>query len=250
MARPLLMHLLWMRLLFTAPDLRWLSFHQGSKEMIDEVDLLLEEAVAVTDRRRLRETTELREKSRENGTGYKGNRQAFQNRDPNEVALQDPDRLHTGKAPNLAIINERPEHYILLVALAKGATQRELAEASGYSESWISQIVRQPWAKQRLLDILEKGGINQVEAVLRLEVMPSIMTLVEIRDDPQSGAKARITASQDLLNRSYLGTPIQRVENYKGGEVVSTRDKEVLDARIAEAQAEIARLEGKVEAGK
>lgn len=206
---------------------------------MDEVEAILQEAV--TDRRRLRETTELREASRVRGSGYAGNNQAFVNNPSTGLTPGEADTFHGGE-PNLSIIRERPEHYLILVALARGSTREEISEKTGYSAGWLSQIVRQPWAKERLFQIMRESGKDIIQETLRLEVMPSIMTMVEIRDNPQAPARARLAASQDLLDR-FLGKAVQRVETLKV-EPTDLADAAALDKRIQESQREIERLEG------
>ena len=57
--------------------------------------------------------------------------------------------LFNAREPNLAIMHEKPEHRLLLWMKAQGASNREIAYQSGYTEAWLSQLFRQPWAQSR-----------------------------------------------------------------------------------------------------
>ncbi len=159
-----------------------------------------------------------------------------------EVLPEEEMVLHTG-APGRAveILNEKPEHRIILLLKAQGLSNREIAQRCGYGEAWVSQVLRQPWARERILLELQKANSDQIAALLRGELANSIFTLIEMRDTAPK-ASDRITAANSILNR-FLGTPTQRVEtqvtHLKPGQTV-----EDLDRTITELEAEEKRLLG------
>ena len=174
---------------------------------------------------------------------YDGNKQAFVNNPSIGLLPEDSEQFHGGIDPNLSIQKEKPEHYLVLMMKVQGKTNREIALKSGYSEAWVSQICRQPWFKARLFQELTTKGGDVIQEVLRMEVLPSLQTLIDIRDDPNAGERARISASIDLLDR-FMGKATQRVETYKNDHTKDVKDASELDKKIDEAEARIKELEG------
>ena len=58
--------------------------------------------------------------------------------------------------------------------------------------------------------ITEKGEAG-IDTVLRSELLPSILTLAQVRDDPTSKGSEKIAACNSLIDR-FLGKPVARVE--------------------------------------
>lgn len=154
--------------------------------------------------------------------------------------------FHNVPPPQVGILTERPEHYAILVMLAKGMTQREVHLETGWSETWVSQIARQPWAKERLFAMMSAQGKNIINEMLRLEVIPSIQKLVDLRDNSGNDIPASVQAraADSLLDR-YLGKAVQKVESYDGGKAPGLKEAEQLDSAIEAARLEIERLQGK-----
>lgn len=135
-----------------------------------------------------------------------------------EAARNDPDRLFstTDRAtdPNLAILDEKPEHRLIVYLKAQGFSNKEVSDKTGYTQAWVSQITRQPWFRLRLVQELREAGIDQVQLVLKGNALDSIFTLVELRDDLQAPKAVRKAAADSLLDR-YLGKPMQRISEEK-----------------------------------
>jgi hypothetical protein len=128
-----------------------------------------------------------------------------------EEYLEDLDRFFNDKPPNLAIIHEKPEHRQMIYLKAQGYSNREIARVAGYTEAWVSQILRQPWARDRLKEELKHAGRDGVEAILEAAVEDSVWKVIELRDKAGK-EETQLSAAKDLLDR-YLGRPTQRVES-------------------------------------
>lgn len=122
------------------------------------------------------------------------------------------DRLHGAKDPNLAILKETPEHRIMLWMKAQGMSNRLIAEKMNVSEGWVSQIMRQPWARLRVLDMIKENGADAVQTLLKGTTIDSVLTLVDLRDDPKTPPAVRASAASNLIDR-VLGKPTQHIEN-------------------------------------
>lgn len=152
-------------------------------------------------------------------------------------------RFHNERPPSVTVQSERPEHYAMVALFVRGLTQTEIAVEMNYSVGQVSQVLRQDWARNRIFELVSKNGGNTIQEMLRLEVIPSIRTLVDLRDDPDTSDRVRASVSMDLLDR-YLGKATQRVETYDGGKAPGVEDVEALDRKIALEKAEIERLQG------
>jgi len=168
-----------------------------------------------------------------------GNPQLYKNsplrNDTNVQSMSD--RFRGVPPPTFAIVREKPEHRILLLLKLKGLSNREIAEQTGYSEPWVSQVTRQPWFQDMLVEKLADAGDKLVDEVIALEAKNSVFTLIQLRDDPNQLGSVRAACAKDLLDR-YLGKPVQRTENLN----ITANVKGTI-TRIDSIDAELAKLE-------
>lgn len=149
--------------------------------------------------------------------------------------------LFNAKDPNLAILHEKPEHRALLWMKAQGASNREISSVSGYTEPWLSQLFRQPWAQAMLVEILREGGADEVRGLIKSAAADSVLTLINIRDEPKAPYAVRRACAVDLVEQ-FLGKPKQHVEM---AETQASKDVEELDKQIEQLQMEENRLLGR-----
>jgi hypothetical protein len=130
-----------------------------------------------------------------------------------EAAETDPERLFESESnpANFAIIREKPEHRLIVYLKAQGFSNKEIAERTGYTQPWLSQLTRQPWFRLRLVQELKEAGVDAVQQVLKATVLDSVFTLIDIRDDPGAPKAVRAQTADRLLDR-YFGKPTQKVE--------------------------------------
>lgn len=122
----------------------------------------------------------------------------------------DPDRLHNDSKPNLGIKREKPEHRVILWLKAQGKSNKEIAELTGNTQPWVSQILRQPWARTRILQIIKENGLDEVQTLLQSTTIDSLYTLIEVRDSGKAKPSERTAAANALLDRA-LGKPVVSV---------------------------------------
>ena len=152
------------------------------------------------------------------------------------------DALFNDKKPNLAINRESPDHRVIIFLKAQGLSNNEIARRTGHTAPWISQVLRQPWARVRLVEELREAGRDAVRALITASTEDSVYTLIDVRDDPKSRPSDRIAAARELLDRAF-GKPTQHVESTVMS--VSTPDSvAALDKEIATLEAETKRLTG------
>lgn len=151
--------------------------------------------------------------------------------------------LFNARTPNLAILHEKPEHRLLLWAKAQGASNREISQQSGYTEPWLSQLFRQPWAQTILVEMMTAAGMDVVQQTLKAAAPDSVFKLIELRDDPDTPAAVQAKVCDSLLDR-YLGKPNQRVEVQQTTQLSNDSIAE-LDKQIEKLTIEENRLAGR-----
>lgn len=151
-------------------------------------------------------------------------------------------QLHNDRDPNLVIKSEKPEHRIIIFLKAQGLSNVEIAERTGNSGPWVGQVLRQPWARQRLLEELDSLGRDAARELLAGQCVDSILTAVDLRDNPKTPAGVRLAAANSLLDR-HLGKPVQHVEStsHKGMDLSNVEE---LDRKIRVAEEEERRIMG------
>lgn len=191
------------------------------------------------------------EEARPNDQEFK---ETEENQRPNRILNELGQGLHNAKAPNLEILTEKPEHRFIAYLRAQGMSTVELFRHFGgettergqpisgtgeYSYSWLSQITRQPWFQARVLSIMETAGLDAVQQTLKAECLPSVLKLVEIRDNDKTPAAVQVSAVNSLLDR-FLGKPLQKVETkneHKYGQLEDDASK--LQAELDQVESEL-----------
>jgi hypothetical protein len=124
----------------------------------------------------------------------------------------DPDRFHGKRTPSAAVLNETPEHRQMILLKSMSMTNKEIAEAMGYSQIHVGNVLRQPWAKQRLVKILTEAGKDPLKVLIESAAIDSVSRLIELRDAPDTPKAVAKAACDSLLDR-FLGKPTQHIES-------------------------------------
>ena len=131
--------------------------------------------------------------------------------------------------------SEQPWHKMAAFAFALGATARDVARNLGKSEPAVQNLLRHKWFQENVTKIMSEYGARDVMAMFQAEQFNSLVTLVEMRDNPKVPAAARITCARDILDRA-LGKPTQRVET------VAIASSEDPVAEVERLESEVNRL--------
>ena len=109
-------------------------------------------------------------------------------------------------------LREKPVHRKMAAMHAEGFTITEIAAATGYSWNAVSQIVRQPHAREYMINQVKQTVHDDMKAFLEAEVLPSLEVLRDVRDNEKARSSDRIAASNSILDR-FLGKPTQPIKN-------------------------------------
>lgn len=154
----------------------------------------------------------------------------------------EPKQFFNSKDPNLAILHEKPEHRMVILLKAMGKSNNEIAERTGFTFPWVSQILRQPWARQRLLEEITKAGKDEMQELLKGASADSVHKLIKLRDSADS-EQVQFAAASNLLDR-FLGKPKQQIETTNKHTIVSG-DIEAVNNELRQLEEEEKRLLGK-----
>lgn len=105
---------------------------------------------------------------------------------------------------------ETPVHRTMVNMAAAGYTNREISEFTGYNTNTVATAIKQPHAREYLIKEAKKTVQDEIRQLLESQAIPSIQTLVAVRDNPQARGADRVTASNSLLDR-FLGKPVQPI---------------------------------------
>jgi predicted transcriptional regulator len=139
---------------------------------------------------------------------------------------EDSDALYNDKLSTLRLKREKPEHRIIVLLKAQGYSNKEIAERLEVTPVMVGYVLRQPWARERLVAEISASGRDAVNELLRGAVSDAVMTLIDVNQNGKPGE--RVSAANSLLDR-YYGKPTQRVEtdNTHHFETVDELDRQI-----------------------
>jgi hypothetical protein len=150
--------------------------------------------------------------------------------------------LHGDKMVSIAQ-HEQPWYRLAAHLSAAGYTPTEIAERVERAPTWVAQVLRHPFVRKIILEEIQRSGRDEMQALLKGEVAPTVFKMIELRDDPNTPKAVALGACNAILERVY-GKPAQKVEmetkntNFDG-------DLAKIDADLERLTAEEKRLLGK-----
>ena len=135
--------------------------------------------------------------------------------------------LHNDLDPKYEIKRETTKHRVALFMASQGKGIGEIAERLGLSRMAVTNLLRQPWARERIVEEIQEAGVDELRKILAGEAKASITKLVELRDNADS-AQVQLAAADKLLDR-FLGKPTQPIRD----ETDPSKLKEMSDADLA-----------------
>jgi lambda repressor-like predicted transcriptional regulator len=141
------------------------------------------------------------------------------------AARENPHRLHNARDPFYNIKREKAEHRVVCFLKAEGFTNKEIAEKTGLTTVTISNVLRQPWAQQQVLQIIHENGGDAVRQLLVTTGLKAVQRLVVEMDNEEARPSERIVAADKILDRLY-GKPNQPIE-HRGDALGKMTDEEL-----------------------
>ena len=144
---------------------------------------------------------------------------------------QDPDSLYQDPVPLQDVASEKPWHRLAIMLAAKGCTVTEIAEKLERSISWVSLLLRQPWARERLTSELMAEGRDELSVLIKgasAEAFKRVMYLSEAAENEA----VRLAANREILDR-HLGKPVAKVNQEI--KALEAEERRLLGGRTSEA---------------
>ena len=110
--------------------------------------------------------------------------------------------------PQYFLDKETPKHRKMIDMHIAGYTNKEISELIGCTPNHVSNVVRQPWARAYIVKETKKTVQEEMRDFLEGEVMPTLLVVRAVRDNPEARTADRLSASAQLLDR-FLGKPVQ-----------------------------------------
>lgn len=149
--------------------------------------------------------------------------------------------------PVTELFDDNPDYTKFIMFKAEGRPPKLIAQMTGYSIDTVRTVLRQPWAKQKLRELISLSGGDTFMQAMVVECPDSLDTLIELRDNSKSDA-VRADCAKEIINRVY-GKPVQMV-NTKAEphiDVKGTQEElEELDKEIQEHERSISFQRGRL----
>lgn len=144
-----------------------------------------------------------------------------------EVVENCPNALRNPRDPYYAIQHEKAVHRMMAYMAVRGDTNKEIAEATGYSAVAVSNILRQPSSQLLIAEETKRLGGQEVTVVLRGKALAAVNRLARELDNESTGSsQSRISAANSILDRLY-GKPNQPITHHEGVNLDELTDEEI-----------------------
>lgn len=107
---------------------------------------------------------------------------------------------------------EKPIHRQFIEHAIQGYNNREIARLFSTTVVTVSNILRQPWAREYMQSRMKENTQDELAALLKSETLPSLKKLVSIRDADSTPAAVVASVSNSILDR-VLGKAAQPILN-------------------------------------
>lgn len=142
---------------------------------------------------------------------------------------------------------ERPEHRLMICMAANGFNITEIAEKSGYSAQAVSSILREPWARARIIGMQQEVGMDELQRTIRQGASGAIARIRQRAENDQVDPGVRERADEYLANR-YLGKPKEQVEHtHKPVDKLSDSELTAIIEQGLQVAGEVGEIELKVD---
>ena len=145
------------------------------------------------------------------------------------------DTYFNSRDPNLQILTESPVHRTMLALRVNGSTVTEIAKELGYSIPHVSQVLRQPWAKKRMLEMQKESSVGTLTARIERIGNKALSVIEEILDDHEVPANVKSTTAQYAVNR-LLGRPTDSIvinDNRKASDLTNEELEQIIAKELA-----------------
>jgi DNA-binding MarR family transcriptional regulator len=120
------------------------------------------------------------------------------------------DALHDDPVAEQDVRSEKPWHRLAILLAGQGFTVTEIAEKLDRTIAWVSLLLRQPWARERLMTEINAAGRSEIEVLLKSAGTGAIQRIITLSETAKNEA-VKLAANRELIDR-LLGKALERVE--------------------------------------
>jgi hypothetical protein len=121
-----------------------------------------------------------------------------------------PDALWNDPTPVQDVVSEKPWHRVAIMLAAQGCTVTEIAEKMERTVAWVSLLLRQPWARERITSEIMEGGRDEIETLIKGAAPEAFRRIISLSENAEAEA-VKLAANREIIDR-LLGKPVQKVE--------------------------------------
>lgn len=103
---------------------------------------------------------------------------------------------------------ERVRDRVVCDMAIAGATQREIAASVGIASVTAGNVLRQPWARQYMIEKISRTAQEEIRALLEAAAPQAIARVIEVAKAPET--KLGFAANIEILDR-FLGRSVQPI---------------------------------------
>lgn len=149
-----------------------------------------------------------------------------------------PGAFYNDRDPAIEYASEKPIHRRIAELHLQGFTNVEIAAMINRTTVCVTNVLRQPFIRKYLVENVKRNVQDELKEFLDAELMPSLKTLKNIRDDATAKPSDRAAAAKELVDRR-LGRAVQPFQN---------NDKPVTELTQDELAEEVNRVLNKLNA--
>ena len=132
------------------------------------------------------------------------------------------------RQPFYAIKHQKPEHLVMIYMKAEGQTNKEIADKMGVTAVCVANVLKQPWARKQLADIIHKNGGNEVATLFKSAAAEAAEVLIEEMKNVDSRPSDRISAADKVLDRVFGKASQPIAHTYTNEDLQKLPDTELL----------------------
>lgn len=150
------------------------------------------------------------------------------------------DALLNDSGPRVLRKTETPQDILMVYLKAQGATNKAIAEQLGVTPATVSNSLKQPHSRKRLMKILHERGVEQFDEIVSGALNDSAFTVIDIMNDEKATRRDRLSAAAIIMDRAK-GKPTQNVEMRTGK--IDARP-EAIDSELERLEQQLAHVQG------
>ena len=139
--------------------------------------------------------------------------------------------LHASRAPDREVLHEQPQHRQMILLRAQGLSCKQIADSMDVNIGTVSNLIRQPWAEEILLQLQHAHSEGQIEKLLNHFAKEALDETLNLMRNSEN-ERVRAQAAFKVLDLA-VG---QKVKIEQGGSLETLQDE------IARTEKEIALL--------